>query len=76
MNQSLEELRNKLKSQASTVLTIPAILCFITFITNLIQALKDGNIDCNELHQLLSTADGFETVVLSIIIMVLREKKK
>lgn len=71
----MKKLRRKLKSKAHVVLTVPAILCFITFITNLVHALSDGVIDNNELHQLLLTADGFETVVLSIIIVALRDKK-
>ncbi len=38
--------------------------------------MKDGTIDSAELHQLLSTADGFETVVLFMVMLVLRDKKK
>lgn len=64
------------RKNAHIVLSVPAILCFITFIINLIAAFKDGNIDNNELHQLLMTADGFEAVLVSIIILVLRNKKK
>lgn len=70
------KLREKLKSKPHLALSVPAILCFVTFITNLIASLKDGNIDSNELHQLLSTADGFETVVMIIIMLALRDKKK
>lgn len=66
----------KIKDNPHRALSIPALLCFVTFITNFIASLKDGKIDSNELHQLLSSADGFETVILVIIIMVLREKKK
>lgn len=58
------------------VLSVPAILCFITFITNLISALKDGNIDTNELHALLASADGFETVVLFVVMLLMKDKKK
>lgn len=65
-----------IKDNPGHVISVPALLCFLTFITNLITALKDGNIDSNELHQLLSTADGFETVVLLIVMVVLRQKKK
>ncbi len=72
----MRKLRRKIKSKPHLVLSVPALLCFFTFITNLITALKDGNIDSNELHQLLSTADGFETVVLLIVMVVLRDKKK
>lgn len=70
------KIRDKLKEKPHLVLSVPALLCFVTFITNLVASLKDGNIDSNELHQLLSTADGFETVVLVIIMLALRDKKK
>lgn len=66
----------KIKEKPHLVLSVPAILCFITFITNLVASLKDGVIDSSELHQLLSTADGFETVVLVVFMMVIKKKKK
>lgn len=72
----MKRLRRKVKDNAHLALSVPAILCFITFITNLVAALKDGNIDGNEMHQLLATADGFETVCLIIIMFVLQAKKK
>lgn len=70
------KIRDKLKEKPHLVLSVPALLCFVTFVTNLIASLKDGNIDSNELHQLLSTADGFETVVMILIMLALRDKKK
>jgi hypothetical protein len=72
----MKKLIRYLKSKPHTALGLPAILCFITFITNLVMALRDGNIDSNELHQLLSTADGFEAVFLVLIMLVLNKKKK
>lgn len=70
------KIRKYFKAKPHLVLTAPAILCFVTFITNLFAALKDGNIDSGELHQLLSTADGFETVVLILVMVALKDKKK
>ena len=72
----MKRLRKKLKDSPHLALSVPALLCFISFITNFIASIKDGNIDSNELHQLLSSADGFETVVIIIIMLVLRDKKK
>ena len=71
----MNRLRKYLKKKPHVALTVPALLCFITFLTNLVAALKDGNIDSNEFHQLLSTADGFETVVIVIMMFVLKDKK-
>jgi len=71
----MDSWNNKFKDKVHLALSVPALLCFVTFITNLIAALEDGNIDSAELHQLLSSADGFETVLLVIIMFVLRSKK-
>ncbi len=57
-------------------LSIPAILCFITFITNFRASIADGNIDSAELHQLLMSVDGFETVVIVFVMAVLHYKNK
>jgi len=72
----MKNLRKHLRTKPHKLLTVPILLCFLTFITNLCAALKDGNIDSNELHQLLSTADAFETVILVIIMVVLGKKKR
>lgn len=72
----MRKLKDKLKSKPYLALTVPAVLCFVTFITNLAAALKDGNIDSTEYHQLLSTADGFEAVVIIIVMGILHSKNK
>lgn len=71
----MKNLKKKIKDNPRLVLSVPALLCAFTFVTNLITALKDGNIDSSELHQLLASADGFETVVMVIVIFVLKGKK-
>lgn len=58
------------------VLSVPTVLCAVTFLTNLVKALSDGNIDSNELHALLASADGFEIVLLFVVMLVLKDKKK
>ncbi len=72
----MDELIDKVRANASVALSVPMLLCFITFITNLVKALSDGNIDSNELHTLLASADGFETVVLFVVMLVLKNRKK
>lgn len=72
----MDDLIKKLRANAHIAISIPAVLCFITFITNLVKALSDGNIDSNEFHTLLASADGFETVVLFAVMLVLKQKKK
>jgi hypothetical protein len=72
----MDELLKLIKEKPHVAVLVPAILCFVQFITNLFTALSDGHIDNNELHQLLASADGFETVFLLIIVMVLKGKQK
>lgn len=76
MGVAMRKLRRKVKARPHLVLSVPAVLCFITFVSNLITALRDGFIDSNEMHQLLATADGFETVLLVVLMVVLERKKK
>lgn len=76
MGDIMRKMQKYIKDKPHHLLSVPAVLCFFTFITNLFAALTDGNIDTVELHQLLSTADGFETVVLVAVMVVLRGKKK
>lgn len=72
----MKKLKKVFEDKPHYVLSVLVLLCFITFISNFIMAFRDGVIDSNEFHQLLSTADGFETVVLFIMMLVLKGKKK
>jgi hypothetical protein len=76
MKNKLNKLKEQLKSKPYVFLSVPAVLCFVTFLSNLITSLKDGNIDNAEYHALLSTADGFETVILVLIILFTNDNKK
>ena len=72
----MEWLKQLLRNKPHIAISIPTILCFITFCTNLCAALSDGRIDSNEFNGLLSTADGFEAVILFIVMLALKAKKK
>lgn len=72
----MNKLRKYIKSKPELAISIPTILCFIQFTTDLINAIKSGFIDSNTMTQLLSSANGFETVVLVIVMMVLKDKQK
>ncbi len=65
-----------LRSKPHMAIGLPAVLGAITFVTNLVSALTDGVIDSNELHTLMSTIDGFETVLLFVVMGVLKDKNK
>jgi len=62
-------------SQPHRMLSIPTVLGFLGFLTNLFTFLRDGNLDNNEFQTLLSTADSFQTVILFVIMLVMRSRK-
>lgn len=72
----MRKARNYVKRKPHVAIGIPAVLCAVTFVINFISAISDGVIDAKELHQLLSTADGFEAVVLFVVMLVLKDKKR
>jgi len=72
----MKKLRRYLKSKPQVAISVPALLCFVQFIVNLFQAFRYGTLDGNTMNQLLSSADGFETVVLVLIMFALNEKDK
>ena len=76
MKRLKDELKEFIKSRPHVALSAPAILCFITFITNFIASIKDGVIDSAEYHTLLTTFDGFEAVVLFFIALALNDRDK
>lgn len=71
----MKKLRDYVRKNPHVAISIPAILCAMTFVTNLCRALQDGFIDQNELQQLQTTADGFEAVVLFFVTLALRNRK-
>ncbi len=72
----MDKLIDWFKNKPHIAITATAILCFVTFCTNLFTYLSDGVIDANEFSSLLSTVDGFEAVVLFVVMLVLKDKKK
>lgn len=71
----MDWLKQIIKKNPHFAISIPTLLSCASFFGNLFTALGDGQIDGNELHQLMSSANGFETVLLIIIMVALREKK-
>jgi hypothetical protein len=53
-------------------LALPTLLGMLSFFGNLAVALSDGKLDGMEFHQLFSSANGIETFILMIIMVVLK----
>lgn len=65
-----------LKSNVSVAISIPAILCFIQFVYEIYEIIKTHELTSDILSQLVSSANGFESVVLFTIMIALKNKKK
>jgi hypothetical protein len=72
----MEWLKKHLKSNPQVAISLPTVMCFIQFIYDLLDIFKSGHFDNTVFAQLISSANGFEAVVLCIIMLALKEKKK
>lgn len=72
---AMDWLKQFVKSNPILSLIVPTSVSGFSFIANLVNALSDGQIDSNELHNLLSTADGFQTVLLLLIMFAFKERR-
>lgn len=69
-------LKELIKKNPFAALLVPTGLSGFSFFGSLLASISDGNIDGNELHELLSSANGLETLLLVIIMVALKVKKK
>lgn len=72
----MDRLRELLRDKPHLTLSVPTILFFIQFLMSLADAIRTGTFNHNTISQLLSSADGFETVMLFMIMMALKGKTK
>ena len=71
----MKRIKEYIKSSPNAVLSIPAILCFIQFSISVYDIFSTHTFNLDALSGLLSSVDGFETVVLCIIMLALKRKK-
>lgn len=72
----MKRLHKKLRRKPHLVLTVPAVLSFIMFVIDFVRAIENWKIDSEDMHRLMKSADGFETVILVITMFILKHKKK
>lgn len=72
----MEWLKELIKKNPFASLILPTTLSGFSFFGNLFSSLSDGVIDEGELTQLLSSANGLETILLIIIMLALKNKDK
>ncbi len=72
----MKRLAAYIKSNPIVAVSLLAGLCFVQFLVRLVLAISSGTLNGSTINQLMSTADGFEAVVLFGIMIVLRSKDK
>lgn len=75
IKKKLVKLAEAIIENPITALAIPAVFGAGSFITNAFIVLSNGDIDSNSLHNLLSGANGFQTVVIGFIMIALQARK-
>lgn len=71
----LTGIKQIIKNHPNFAISVPTLLSCASFFGNLFTALSDGQLDGNELHELMSSANGCESLILIAIMVALRQKK-
>lgn len=69
----LSKLKDFLSSNLGQALGLPATLSGVTFFSNVVQTLKDGQITSHELQGLISSTSGIETLILIGLMILMRK---
>lgn len=70
----MEKLYDLIRKNHFLTMMLPTGIGFIGFVGNLLLALSDGNIDTAEYHQLMSSANGIETIILVLVMAAMRNR--
>jgi uncharacterized membrane protein YqgA involved in biofilm formation len=60
----------------NVALSVSTIMCFVQFVSSIYGAFRTGVFDSSTINNLLSSFDGFESVILFCIMIVLNRRKK
>lgn len=63
----MDELKQFLKNKPFLAIAAPTILCFVSLVTNIIASIQDGLVSGTDLHEISSSANGFESVILILM---------
>jgi len=63
-----------LKSNVTKAVGVPALLSGVSFFGNLFIALSDGVITEKEFHNLLTSSNGVEMIILVVLYVALKKK--
>jgi len=60
----------------NAAISASAIMCFVQFVSGLVGVFRTGIFDGDTIEKLLASFDGFESVILFVVMIVLNRKKK
>ena len=72
----MRRLRDYIAGNPHVAIGLPAIMCFIQFVTDIVEVFKTHEFTSNTLNQLVSSANGFEAVMLFIVMLVLKRRNR
>lgn len=71
----LKSVNDFIRSNVNKVLLPATAMGGLTFLGNLFIALSDGSLDSTELHQLLTGANGAESLLLLMVMLAMKRSK-
>ncbi len=71
----MDRIKEYCRRHTHIALSVPAVLCFIQFVLGVFGVVRSGSLNLDAVTNLLSTADGFESVILFFIMLAIRNKK-
>jgi len=60
----------------NVALSVSAIMCFIQFISSLYGIFRTGVFDSSTINSLLSSFDGFESVILFFVMLTINRNRR
>lgn len=74
MSQFLQKIKGWCEQNLFKVISVPLVVSLFNFLIGLSSALKDGIISHAETQQLMTTASGFETILLGFAMLIWGKK--
>lgn len=70
----MDWFKNLCRDRPHIPISLASLVSFFMFLQNLAVFMSDGFLDSEELHKLLTGANGFETILLMAIMLLVKEK--
>lgn len=72
----MKKVKKYMRDKPHIAVSVPTALCCGSFLTELIQAFRDCGVTLQNIKDILASINGFEAMLLLIIMLILRKKNK